>query len=102
MNSEFVTFIESDIRLVSTLAVLLIWIVIWKGIGLWIAVKEDQKVWFWTILILNTFGILEIVFIFFFSKRGGEYIEKMKKRLSKKTKHKKHTEDVDGDAELSS
>jgi hypothetical protein len=48
--------------------VIVIWETIWKGIGLWKAAKETQKYWFIAILILNTLGILPILYIFVFKK----------------------------------
>lgn len=49
--------------------VLVIWTIFWKGCSLWIASKNNQKGWFVVLLILNTFGILEIVYIFFVAKK---------------------------------
>ena len=48
--------------------IIVIWGTIWKGIGLWKAAKETQKYWFIAILILNTVGILPILYIFVFKK----------------------------------
>ena len=47
-----------------------IWEIVWKGIALWRAGRNGHKGWFIAILILNTLGILPIVYIFGFSKRG--------------------------------
>jgi len=41
---------------------------IWKAIALWRAANLKQKNWFIAILILNTLGILEIAYLFFFAK----------------------------------
>lgn len=55
----------------STTALLLaIWTIPWKGYALWIAARKSQKWWFIAILILNTVAILEILYIFVFSKMG--------------------------------
>jgi len=48
---------------------LLLWTFLWKGLGLWFAVKNEQKYWFIAILILNTIGLLEIAYLFFFAKK---------------------------------
>lgn len=45
------------------------WSLIWKGIALWRAAKLEQRNWFVGILVLNTLGILEIAFLFFFAKK---------------------------------
>jgi hypothetical protein len=46
-----------------------LWTLIWKGIALWIAARHNSKGWYVVMLILNTLGILEILYIFIFSKR---------------------------------
>ncbi|MDX9913747.1 MAG: DUF5652 family protein [Candidatus Moranbacteria bacterium] len=47
---------------------LLIWELVWKGIALWKAAKNNQLNWFTALLILNTVGILPIIYIQFFQK----------------------------------
>ena len=51
------------------LIVVLIWSLCWKGWALWISARGEQKWWFIVLLILNTLGILEIIYIFIISKR---------------------------------
>ncbi len=51
------------------LYVLLIWELCWKGFALWKAARNNHNYWFIAILILNTLGLLPIVYIFFFSKK---------------------------------
>lgn len=51
------------------LYVLFIWSIIWKGLALWHAAKLNQKNWFVVMLVLNTIGIVEIVYLFFFAKK---------------------------------
>ena len=46
-----------------------IWSILWKGIALWKSAKLSQRNWFVGILILNTLGILEIAYLFFFAKQ---------------------------------
>ena len=48
---------------------LLVWSLVWKGMALWRAARTGRKRWFIAILAVNTFGILEILFLFVFSKR---------------------------------
>ena len=48
--------------------VLLLWGLVWKGAALWISAKRGEKVWFLVFLLVNTFGILEIVYLFFIAK----------------------------------
>jgi hypothetical protein len=48
---------------------ILVWTLFWKGCALWFAVKNNQKLWFWALLIINTMGILEIIYIFGIAKK---------------------------------
>lgn len=43
------------------------WVVVWKGLALWRASQKGQKYWFGAFLIINTLGILEILYIYVFS-----------------------------------
>ena len=45
-----------------------VWTLIWKGFALWKAVNKKSVSWFIVFLIFNTVGILEILYIFVFSK----------------------------------
>jgi hypothetical protein len=54
---------------VALFALLTIWALVWKGIALWKAARNSSKVWFVVLLLVNTVGILEIIYIFFFSKK---------------------------------
>lgn len=47
---------------------LIIWELVWKGIALWKSAKKDDQCWFIALLILNTAGILPILYIYVFSK----------------------------------
>lgn len=49
-----------------------LWTLPWKGYALWLAAKRDDKVWFVALLLLNTLAVLEILYIFIFSKRGAK------------------------------
>jgi len=46
-----------------------LWTLPWKGIALWKAAHLKDKWWFIAFLIINTLGLLEILYIFVFSKR---------------------------------
>jgi hypothetical protein len=59
----------------ATLA-LFIWIFVWKGMALWRAAQLRQRNWFMLLLVVNTLGILEIVYLYFISnKYEVEFIE---------------------------
>ncbi len=51
------------------LAVAMVWSAIWKGIALWKSGRNGQLAWFVVMFIVNTIGILEIVYIFAFQKK---------------------------------
>ena len=46
-----------------------IWTIPWKGVALWRAARNQSLAWFIVLLIINTLGILDIIYIFIFSKR---------------------------------
>jgi len=48
---------------------ILLWTLPWKGVALWKAAKNNSKWWFIAILVINTLAILEILYIFIFSKK---------------------------------
>ncbi len=45
------------------LPVIIIWSIFWKGLALWHAGRRNQPSWFILVLILNTVGILEIIYL---------------------------------------
>lgn len=70
---KFATFMnlspeKAIIVLAIGIMIVLIWSLIWKGLALWKAAGKKHKIWFIIILIVNTIGILEILYIFVFSK----------------------------------
>jgi len=46
----------------------LVWSVFWKGLALWKAAGKRHLVWFVILLVINTLGLLEIVYIFYLSR----------------------------------
>jgi len=55
--------------IIAVFAVLMIWSAIWKGIALWKSGRNGQLAWFVVMFIVNTIGILEIIYIFAFQKK---------------------------------
>lgn len=51
------------------LFIVFLWSLLWKGFALWKASKNDQKNWFIVILIINSVGILELIYLFGFAKK---------------------------------
>jgi methionyl-tRNA synthetase len=60
---------------------LIVWTIIWKGIALWKSARNQSLAWFIVLLIVNTLGILEIIYIFAFSKKSKQKPRTKKKRL---------------------
>jgi len=48
---------------------LMIWSLIWKGMALWRSARLEQKIWFIILLVLNTFGILDIIYLLITQKQ---------------------------------
>ena len=54
------------LTLVPLFIVIMLWTVIIKGYALWHAARNGQKNWFVALLVINTLGILEIVYLIWF------------------------------------
>lgn len=54
---------------IAVLSVLVVWGIVWKGFALYRAGKQGQPGWFVALFLINTLGILEILYLAFFSKR---------------------------------
>ena len=65
-----------------------IWTLVWKGLALWKSAGKKQPIWFIILLVVNTLGILEILYLFVFSKMGKNKKEK-KKKINSKSNSKK-------------
>lgn len=50
------------------LLILLAWNIVWKGWALWRSAQRREKIWFIVFLIVNTAGILEIIYLFVIAK----------------------------------
>jgi len=57
------------------LFLVVLWTLPWKGFALWRAAKNTHKIWFVALLILSTLAILEIIYIFFFSKKKEQEVK---------------------------
>ena len=66
MPENITTFISTHQWVIILAAV---WTIPWKGVALWRSAQNRSVAWFVILLIVNTLGILEIIYIFFFSKR---------------------------------
>ncbi len=48
---------------------LIVWTIAWKGMALWKSGRNNQPYWFVALLVINTLGLLEIVYLVWFQKK---------------------------------
>ena len=60
------TFLQNNLWLI---VISLVWVLPWKGYALWTASRNGSKKWFIALLIINTFALLDIFYIFYIAKR---------------------------------
>lgn len=78
---SMIAFIEENTLL---FIVVTLWSLAWKGFALWkAAARKKNPYWFVAILVLNTYGIIDILYIFIFSEW---------KKITKKEEPKEHKE----------
>ncbi len=65
------------------IAIIGLWILPWKAIALWKSARRGEVWWFIALLLLNTMAILEILYIFIFSKRKKEDVGKKDDEVEK-------------------
>lgn len=59
----------AGLALVAPFIILLIaWSIFWKGLALWHSARRGQYWWFIIMLLINTAGILEIIYLFAVAK----------------------------------
>ena len=56
------------------LFLIMVWTIPWKGVALWKAARNSHKKWFIAIFLLNTMALLEIIYIFYFTKKSEKKI----------------------------
>ncbi len=68
MMFEHMETLSADTILI-LVSIYIFWILPWKGVALWKAAQLSHMRWFIALLVLNTFGILEIIYIFFVARK---------------------------------
>ena len=53
------------------LCAIVLWSAIWKALALWNAARDGSKIWFVVLFLVNTAGILEILYLYVFRKKKG-------------------------------
>lgn len=51
------------------IAVITIWSTLLKGVGLWRAANLKQRNWFIVMLVINSVGIIELIYLFRFASK---------------------------------
>jgi len=74
-NLDYFQIIQNNLGISLALAAVLvfviaIWTLVWKGLALWKSARKSHMIWFIVLLIVNTIGILDILYIYIFSKWG--------------------------------
>jgi len=62
------------------LTILFLWSIPWKGFALWKSSRRAEKLWFIIFLLVNTAGILEILYLFIFSEKKKKKIQNESKK----------------------
>ncbi|XKT75329.1 MAG: DUF5652 family protein [Patescibacteria group bacterium UBA2103] len=78
----------AEFSIISALGIvaILLWSLVWKGLALWAAARNGHKVWFIALLVLNTVGILEIIYYLFFRKKEAAGAQMMDKHFPEESK----------------
>ena len=74
---------------VELLAIMLVWTLVWKAFALWKSARKKHVAWFIIFVIVNTLGLLEILYLFVFSKMKYHHSVKRKPRKKSNKKAKK-------------
>lgn len=81
--------------------VILLWTLPWKAAALWRAARRGHIGWFLTLIILNTLAILDILYIFVFSKWNNKKNEPIEKpQRSKYWEQYKQEDDLENENQL--
>ncbi len=56
-------------NIILAIGIVSLWVIPWKGYALWVASQRRDKKWFLVLLVVNTFALLEIVYLFYIVKK---------------------------------
>ena len=60
----------AGLEIPSWIVLVVIWDAVWKLIAMWKSARGGQKVWFIFLAIINSVGILPLIYILWFQKKG--------------------------------
>lgn len=54
---------------------MMIWDAVWKGLGLWSAARNGHKGWFVALLLINSLGVVPIIYLKWFAKKAAAVVK---------------------------
>lgn len=66
------TFFNPTNNTLMIMLLVTLWSIPWKAIALWKAARRKDTLWFIILMLVNTIGLLEIMYIFIFSRNRSE------------------------------
>ena len=58
------------------MGIIFVWVLVWKGLALWKAARNNDRWWFVALLVINLLGILEILYFVFSERKSLKEREK--------------------------
>ncbi|OGM29824.1 hypothetical protein A2801_00145 [Candidatus Woesebacteria bacterium RIFCSPHIGHO2_01_FULL_41_10] len=65
-------FEDAALQMIILVVVVSLFDLVMKAIALWKAARARQKYWFIALLLLNTVGVIPLIYIFFVNKRASK------------------------------
>ena len=81
--ANYETMVMSDVSAMSAIILISLVALIIQGFGLWHSARNNQNWWFVAILVINTIGLLPLIYMLFF-RLDREKIDFFGKKRSKK------------------
>ena len=69
------TFGGFEMSLILIILLITVWDLIWKIIALWKSARRDQKVWFIFLAIINSVGILHIIYLLMHKDQSEKVVD---------------------------
>lgn len=61
--------LEFKYALIFLLVLAVLWSIPWKAAALWKSARQGDKIWFVLLILTNSVGILDILYLYVFSKK---------------------------------
>jgi len=86
---DYIKLVTSELGIsIWLLVVIIIWSYFWKLLALWKSARKGSVAWFILLALINTVGILEILYIFVFSEMKFKK-SKVKKSVKRQKRRKR-------------